>query len=77
MSGTTAAPYDAASLARRDFAAADHSHGRARFWELSVRVLDIPPWLPPAPNDVVDRFFKTTTLWYHTGLTCSRHSPGL
>jgi ABC-type nitrate/sulfonate/bicarbonate transport system permease component len=32
-------------------------------------VLDIPPWLPPAPSDVVDRFFKTTTLWYHTGLT--------
>ena len=30
---------------------------------------DIPPWLPPAPSDVVDRFFKTTTLWYHTGLT--------
>ena len=32
-------------------------------------MLDIPPWLPPAPSDVVDRFFKTPTLWYHTGLT--------
>ena len=39
------------------------------FWELSVKILDIPPWLLPAPSDVVDRFFKTTTLWYHTGLT--------
>src|SRR5262252_8808089 len=39
------------------------------FWELSVQVLDIPPWLLPAPSDIVDRFFKTTTLWYHTGLT--------
>src|SRR5262249_57737087 len=39
------------------------------FWELSVKVLDIPPWLLPAPSDVVDRFFKTTMLWYHTGLT--------
>jgi ABC-type nitrate/sulfonate/bicarbonate transport system permease component len=39
------------------------------FWELSVKLLDIPPWLLPAPSDVVDRFFKTTTLWYHTGLT--------
>ena len=34
------------------------------FWELSVKVLDIPPWLLPAPSDIVDRFFKTTTLWY-------------
>src|SRR5262249_50008743 len=39
------------------------------FWELSVKILDIPPWLLPAPSDVVDRFFKTATLWYHTGLT--------
>jgi ABC-type nitrate/sulfonate/bicarbonate transport system permease component len=39
------------------------------FWELLVKLLDIPPWLLPAPSDVVDRFFKTTTLWYHTGLT--------
>jgi ABC-type nitrate/sulfonate/bicarbonate transport system permease component len=39
------------------------------FWELSVKVLAIPPWLLPAPSDIVDRFFKTTMLWYHTGLT--------
>ena len=39
------------------------------FWELSVKALDIPPWLLPAPSDVVVRFFKTATLWYHTGLT--------
>ena len=38
-------------------------------WELSVKVLDIPPWLLPAPSDIFDRFFKTTTLWYHTSLT--------
>src|SRR6266478_9509948 len=46
------------------------------FWELSVKVLDIPPWLLPAPSDVVDRFFKTTTLWYHTGLTVSEALAG-
>src|ERR1700730_8944078 len=38
-------------------------------WQLSVKALDIPPWLLPAPSDVVARFFKTPTLWYHTGLT--------
>jgi ABC-type nitrate/sulfonate/bicarbonate transport system permease component len=38
-------------------------------WELAVRVLDVPPWLLPAPTDVIDRFFKTTTLWYHTSNT--------
>jgi ABC-type nitrate/sulfonate/bicarbonate transport system permease component len=38
-------------------------------WQVSVRAFDIPPWLLPAPTDVVDRFFKTTNLWYHTGLT--------
>jgi ABC-type nitrate/sulfonate/bicarbonate transport system permease component len=38
-------------------------------WELAVKTLDIPPWLLPAPTDIVDRFHKTTTLWYHTGLT--------
>jgi ABC-type nitrate/sulfonate/bicarbonate transport system permease component len=38
-------------------------------WQLAVRVLDVPPWLLPAPTDVIDRFFKTTTLWYHTGNT--------
>src|SRR5260370_33760973 len=39
------------------------------FWEMSVKLLDIPPWLLPEPSEVVDRFFKTTTQWYHTGLT--------
>src|SRR5260370_27441377 len=38
-------------------------------WELSVKALDIPPWLLPAPSDVAARFFKTPTLWYHTGFT--------
>ena len=38
-------------------------------WELAVKALDIPPWLLPAPSDVVQRFLKTTTLWYHTGIT--------
>ena len=38
-------------------------------WELAVKALDVPPWLLPAPTDIVDRFFKTTTLWYHTGFT--------
>jgi ABC-type nitrate/sulfonate/bicarbonate transport system permease component len=38
-------------------------------WQLAVRTFDIPPWLLPAPTDVVERFFKTTNLWYHTGHT--------
>ena len=38
-------------------------------WEAAVKSLDIPPWLLPAPTDIVDRFFKTKTLWYHTGFT--------
>jgi ABC-type nitrate/sulfonate/bicarbonate transport system permease component len=38
-------------------------------WQLAVRIFDIPPWLLPAPSDIVDRFFKTTTLWYHTAHT--------
>jgi ABC-type nitrate/sulfonate/bicarbonate transport system permease component len=38
-------------------------------WQLAVRSLDVPPWLLPAPTDIVDRFFKTTTLWYHTANT--------
>jgi len=38
-------------------------------WEIAVRAFDIPPWLLPAPSDVVVRMLKTTTLWYHTGLT--------
>jgi NitT/TauT family transport system permease protein len=38
-------------------------------WQGVVRLLDIPPWLLPAPTDIVQRFFKTPNLWYHTGLT--------
>src|SRR5712692_2020036 len=38
-------------------------------WEFAVKAFDIPPWLLPAPTDIVDRFFKTTTLWYHTSHT--------
>jgi ABC-type nitrate/sulfonate/bicarbonate transport system permease component len=38
-------------------------------WELAVRAFDVPPWLLPGPSDIVDRFFKTTTLWYHTSHT--------
>jgi NitT/TauT family transport system permease protein len=38
-------------------------------WQGAVRLLDIPPWLLPAPTDIVQRFFKTSNLWYHTGLT--------
>ena len=28
-------------------------------WELAVKAFDVPPWLLPAPTDIVDRFFKT------------------
>jgi NitT/TauT family transport system permease protein len=38
-------------------------------WQGAVRLLDVPPWLLPAPTDVVDRLLKTSNLWYHTGLT--------
>ena len=38
-------------------------------WQIAVKALEIPPWLLPAPSDIVDRFFKTTTLWYHTMYT--------
>jgi NitT/TauT family transport system permease protein len=45
-------------------------------WELAVKAFDVPPWLLPAPTDVVARFFKTTTLWYHTGYTVSEALAG-
>jgi ABC-type nitrate/sulfonate/bicarbonate transport system permease component len=45
-------------------------------WELAVKALDIPPWLLPAPSDIVDRFLKTTTLWYHTGITVLEAAAG-
>jgi ABC-type nitrate/sulfonate/bicarbonate transport system permease component len=45
-------------------------------WELAVKGLDIPPWLLPAPSDIVARFFKTPTLGYHTGFTVLEATAG-
>jgi ABC-type nitrate/sulfonate/bicarbonate transport system permease component len=45
-------------------------------WELAVRLLDIPPWLLPAPSRIVRRFFATDTLFYHTGLTLMEAMAG-
>jgi ABC-type nitrate/sulfonate/bicarbonate transport system permease component len=39
------------------------------FWQFAVHLFDIQPWLLPAPSDIVERFFKTPNLPYHTGLT--------
>jgi NitT/TauT family transport system permease protein len=38
-------------------------------WEIAVDLLDVPPWLLPAPTRIALRFASTGTLWYHTGLT--------
>lgn len=38
-------------------------------WELAVRLLDVPPWLLPAPSRIALRFGRTQDLAYHTGLT--------
>jgi ABC-type nitrate/sulfonate/bicarbonate transport system permease component len=38
-------------------------------WQGSVRVLDLPPWLLPAPSDIGARFGRTNSLGYHTGMT--------
>jgi ABC-type nitrate/sulfonate/bicarbonate transport system permease component len=38
-------------------------------WELAVHVFKIARWLLPAPSAIVQRFFRTQDLWYHTGLT--------
>jgi ABC-type nitrate/sulfonate/bicarbonate transport system permease component len=38
-------------------------------WQAAVREFDVPPWLLPAPTDIVERVLKTTTLGYHTGYT--------
>jgi ABC-type nitrate/sulfonate/bicarbonate transport system permease component len=38
-------------------------------WQGAVRVLDIPPWLLPAPTDIWTRLVGTARLWYHTGQT--------
>jgi ABC-type nitrate/sulfonate/bicarbonate transport system permease component len=41
----------------------------ALLWELAVRMLEIPPWLLPAPSAIAARFVRTQDLWFHTGLT--------
>jgi ABC-type nitrate/sulfonate/bicarbonate transport system permease component len=38
-------------------------------WQVSVRILDLPPWLLPAPSDIGARFGRTNSLGYHTGMT--------
>ena len=38
-------------------------------WEAAVRLLDVPPWLLPAPSKIALRFAHTQDLAYHTGLT--------
>ncbi len=38
-------------------------------WQGTVRALDLPPWLLPAPSDIVARFGRTSSLGYHTGMT--------
>ena len=38
-------------------------------WQASVRILDLPPWLLPAPSDIAARFGRTSNLGYHTGMT--------
>jgi NitT/TauT family transport system permease protein len=38
-------------------------------WEAAVRLLDVPPWLLPAPSKIALRFGRTQDLAYHTGLT--------
>jgi ABC-type nitrate/sulfonate/bicarbonate transport system permease component len=38
-------------------------------WELAVRVMEVPPWLMPAPSSVAVRLISMDTLLYHTSLT--------
>jgi len=38
-------------------------------WQGAVALFNVPRWLLPAPTDIVERFFRTQNLWYHTGLT--------
>ena len=38
-------------------------------WQGSVHILDLPPWLLPAPSDIGARFGRTSNLGYHTGMT--------
>ncbi len=45
-------------------------------WQTAVRLLDIPLWLLPAPTDIVQRFFQTSNLAYHTGITVLEAGSG-
>jgi ABC-type nitrate/sulfonate/bicarbonate transport system permease component len=45
-------------------------------WEAAVRVLDVPPWLLPAPSRIALRFGRTQDLLYHTGLTLLEAGAG-
>lgn len=45
-------------------------------WQTVVRVFSIPRWLLPAPTDVVQRFFQTPNLAYHTGITVLEAGSG-
>ena len=41
-----------------------------------MRVLDLPPWLLPAPSDIAGRFARTGDLGYHTGVTLAEALSG-
>lgn len=45
-------------------------------WEGTVRWLEIPKWLLPAPSAILERFLKLKTLWFHTGLTLMEAASG-
>jgi ABC-type nitrate/sulfonate/bicarbonate transport system permease component len=45
-------------------------------WQAAVRLLDIPPWLLPAPTDIWARLGGTARLWYHTGQTMLEAASG-
>ena len=45
-------------------------------WEGFVRLLDVPPWLLPAPSGIAERFGRTQNLAYHTGLTLLEAASG-
>ena len=45
-------------------------------WQGAVWLLEMPPWLLPAPTDVVQRFVTTSTLGYHTGITVMEAATG-